>query len=452
MRHLKAFLSQRLQPAKAADAARCRSAFLHRILGDQRGTVAALAAVIFPVVIGGLGLGVETGYWYHTQRKLQHAADLAAHAASARNRADDSLADIRAAATTIAASSGYLPSLGGITVNVPPTSGAFAGDPDAAEVTLVENRVRWFTAVFAEDVVPIRARAVARIDGGATACILALSRTAPGAITVSGSTSVSLNNCDVASNSVSPSSFLMSGTQAAMTTGCVYAVGQAVTTPNLSLTTCASVHIDAPRARDPYESIAEPAVIGNCQNKNVGNPTNPTTVVPTDAHPSGMLSRRYCSGLDIKGQVTFSPGLYIVEGGDITFNGGDVNAQAMAHMMGDGVTFYLRPTTNLKLTGNVQLNLTPPKTGPYAGILFFGARTATSASHQISGNTGSTLQGAIYTPMSALTYQGNSKSAGGCTQIVADRVTMTGNSSLGSDCEQTGTKALLGNERIAIVE
>lgn len=441
-----------LPSAARANGPGLSGATLRRFCADSRGAVVVLAAILFPVVVGGLGLGVETSYWYLTQRKLQHAADVSAHAGSARNRAGDSLAEIEEAAAHIAHASG-LPFDGGtVTVNVPPASGAFLGDPDSLEVLLAETRTRWFTSVYASGSVTLRARAVTRIQGGAPACILALSETANGAITVSGSTDVSLENCDVASNSVSASAFDMSGTGASMTTGCVYAVGQANVTPDLTLTECAEVKEHAPVVRDPYRDVAEPAVAGPCENSKVGKPGETTTVTPTYDHPSGVPSRRYCKGLDIKGDVTFEPGLYIIEGGDVTFNGGNPDAESTIGITGDGVTFYMTGSARLKMNGNVRLNLSAPTSGPFSGILFFGARDATGVSHVISGTSDSTLQGAVYTPASHIEFEGASAATGGCTQVIGDQVTMTGNSTLQSSCEAAGTSTILANEDIKIVE
>lgn len=437
---------------RRAQARTARRGPLGRFRADTGGAVVVLAAILFPVVIGGLGLGVETSYWYLTQRKLQHAADLASHAGSARNRAGDTLAEIEAAAQHIARESGLPVEGGAITVNRPPASGAFTGDRDAVEVVLAETRTRWFTSLFASGPVTITARAVSRIEGGAEACILALSPTANGALTVSGSTQVDLENCDVASNSVSATSFLMDGSSASLTAGCAYAVGQASITSGLTLTECPRVHENAPVVRDPYRDVAEPAIVGSCQNRNVGHPTQATTVTPTDSHPSGVKSRRYCNGLDIKGDVTFEPGLYIIEGGSITFNGGDPNAVSTIRVRGSGVTFYMTSTSRLKLNGNVQLDLSAPTSGPFAGILFFGARDATSVNHVISGTSDSVIQGAVYTPASHIEYKGNSATTGGCTQVIGRTVTMTGNSTLGSSCENAGTQTILANEGIKIVE
>lgn len=423
-----------------------------RFTADQCGAVAVLAAIMFPVVVGGLGLGVETGYWYMTQRKLQHAADVSAHAASARNRAGDTKNEIEAAALSVATSSGFLPASGTLTLNLPPASGGYAGDDDSVEVILSETRTRWFTSVFATGPVTIRARAVTRIQGGAEACILALSPTAPGALTVSGSTAITLDDCDVASNSVSDTSFLMSGSTATMTTGCAYAVGQAEVTSGLSLTVCPEVHVNAPVVRDPYRDVAEPAVVGSCENRNVGEPTGSTTVTPTESHPSGVASMRFCKGINVKGDVTFMPGLYIIEGGDFTVNGGDTSSSSAAGILGEGVTFYLTDTASLKLNGNVTLDLSAPTSGPYSGILFFGARDAGAVTHVVNGNADSILQGAVYAPASGIEFKGNSTTSEGCIQVVANLVTMTGNSTLGSDCDAAGTRAILANEAIKIVE
>ncbi len=441
-----------LEPAVAAGAPAAAPGVMRRMSKNTSGSVIVLAAILFPIILGGIGLGVETSFWYMTQRKLQHAADVAAHAAAVRNRAGDTLAEIQTAALHIAVSSGFLSQRGTITVSLPPSKGAFTADSDAVEVALSESWPRWLTAVFASGSVTISARAVARISGGVDACILALSPVANGAFNVAASTDVVLNGCNVASNSVSPTSFLMGSSSAQLTTGCAYAVGQASVTAGLMLTQCPTVRINSPITRDPYRNVPAPAIIGPCENSNVGRPGSDTTITPTDIHPSGMKSLRYCNGLNIKGSVTFLPGLYIIEGGDFTINGGVADATSAASIAGSGVTFYLTNTVNLKLIGNVTLSLSAPKSGAYSGILFFGARDATTVSHDIAGTSGSTLQGAIYAPASSISFKGNSTVTEGCTQVVARLVSMTGNSTLQISCANAGTKPILANEGIALVE
>ena len=50
-----------------------------RLARDQRGVIAVVFALMFPVVAGILGFGVETGIWYTIKRHYQSIADVAAY-------------------------------------------------------------------------------------------------------------------------------------------------------------------------------------------------------------------------------------------------------------------------------------------------------------------------------------------------------------------------------------
>lgn len=410
---------------------------------DSRGSVAVLAAVLFPVIIGGIGLGAETGYWYVKQRQLQHTADIAAHAAGTRKRAGDSSANIRAAALQIARKAGFDPAAGTLTVNTPPASGTNQADPDALEVLLSSQVPRLFSSIFSRNPVVMQARAVALVRDGTQACVLALSPSASGAVTLSGSSLVDLNGCDLASNSLASNSILMSGGSASLAAGCVYAVGEIVETTRLTLTECTSVKEYAPVTADPYANVPEPANVA-CDGR---TDLSDTTVTPTLVHPSGMSAMRFCAGLHVTGTVTFNPGLYIISGG--TFS-----ANANSHINGTGVTFFIASSSTARLNGTAELDLSPPTTGPYSGLIFFGSRSGVGLTNQVNGNSGSIVDGAVYFPASAIEFSGNSKvsGGGGCTQVIGFTVTLTGNSSLRSSCALSGTRTLLANRFVRLVE
>jgi Flp pilus assembly protein TadG len=135
----------RLVNAGTADIGGRLARTLRSWAADTRGSAAVLSAVLFPVVIGGMGLGAETGYWYMQQRELQHAADLAAHAAGTRKRAGDSSTRMRQAALQIATKAGFDDDVGDLTVNVPPTSASYRANRDALEVVLTRNTPRLFS-------------------------------------------------------------------------------------------------------------------------------------------------------------------------------------------------------------------------------------------------------------------------------------------------------------------
>ena len=422
---------------------------------ETSGATAIMVALMLPVVVLGMGLGAETGYHYMKQRKVQHAADLAAIAGAARLRAGDSLAAITAAVTHVAIEGGYDPAIGTIRVNTPPLSGAAAGESGSIEVILTHTEPRFFSLLAIKDPVRIGGRAVARVTtSNSTACVLALSPTAPAALTISGSTSVDLSGCGVASNSNADNALSMSGTSAQLSADCAQTVGKAVVTSQLNLTGCPEVREFAPVVRDPYANVAEPARVGGCQggNGNVGHPNSTTILTPSDNHPSGVKSMRFCQGINLRGKVKFGPGLYIIEGGDFGVHSAADGSSAAPGVDAGGVTFFLAGSSRLILNGNADLALAAPSSGPFAGLVFFASRSQTSITHRVAGTSGSTFHGAIYAPASTIEMTGNSRSKEGCTHVIGNRVIFSGNSSLQSECSGAGVKDIIMNETIAIVE
>lgn len=423
---------------------------LSEALSDHSGATAILAALAMPVVAAGMGLGAEVGYHYLLQRNMQQAADMAAHAGAIRLRAGDGKAKVQAAAQHAAIQSGFPASGGTLSVETPPLSGAYQGRASSVEVRLSKSQPRFFSAIFVDEPVEISARAVANVvKSTSRACVLALAPTASRAITVSGSTHVSIQNCDVATNSNANDAFYMQGQSAKLTVGCVRTVGGAVTGTGLDMRNCDAAEQVAPVVRDPYADVPEPAIEGTCVS---ANNKNTTAFAPDFIHSSGVPALRICGGLDIKSHASFAPGLYIIDGGELSLNGnGDVALDA-ASMTGDGVTFYLANKATLSLSGNGGFNIQAPQTGPYAGILFFGSRNHSGLTHEVRGNSGSITQGAIYFPNSAVRFTGNSTTTNGCTQIIAYTVEFTGSSVLRSNCETNNVREIETNVMVSLVE
>lgn len=415
---------------------------------DCSGGIAIMAALLMPVLTLGIGLGAETGYYYMTQRNLQNAADLAAHAGAVRLRAGDDDAAIYAAALHVATVAGFMVDAGTIVVNAPPMRGPNFGNEASVEVLLSKIQNRFFSGIIETEPVQIGARAVASVlSTGSSACVLALSPTASRAITVSGSTDVSLEGCDVASNSNAPDAFWMSNSSAKLAVDCIHTVGGAISSHNLTLQQCDMPQVNAPVVRDPYADLAEPETSIDCE-KDV----KVSVFNPTQWHPSGMPAMRICGGLDIKSKVVFNPGLYIIDGGDLTMNANGEVSSADVGVAAEGVTFFLTGNSKLLFNGNGSLNIQAPSTGPYAGILFFGSRQQNGLKHEVRGNFGSTTQGALYAPTSEISFSGNSTATNGCTQIIGLTVEFTGNSSLRSSCSTENGRIIETNVSVRIVE
>jgi len=177
---------------------------------------------------------------------------------------------------------------------------------------------------------------------------------------------------------------------------------------------------------DPLAYLQEPTV-GACDYKNTvdNKPSNCTKGgVATYCFSPGT----YCGGIKIDGNVPvfFNPGVYILEGG--------MKDTANVNISGTGVMFYDVGGSSygsIDLSGADVVNLSAPTSGTYSGILFFQDRSVPlgSSGSKITGSTGSTFDGAIYFSTTSVTY-GGSSSSGGYTIIVADTVSISGNSTL----------------------
>ncbi|TPI37344.1 hypothetical protein FJW07_05585 [Mesorhizobium sp. B3-1-9] len=398
-----------------------------RFCEGKGGNVATIFALTLPVVIGGAGLGVETSYWYYSSLKLQAIADAAAYAGALEKIAGSDTATITAAATTSAASNG----LGGgtIVVNTPPASGPNTAKK-AVEVILNQNLDRMFTSIFTQTKVPEQARAVALITDASKACDIALSLTASQALLFSGNTNAKKIGCVDMANSNASDAIKIQGS-AAVQTDCLITVGGMVLN-NPPTMVCKSPITQALPAADPFASLPAPATSNPCQKIN-GNKTTQTIQPGT-----------YCSGMNLNGNITLSPGVYVVQG-DLKINAGAV-------IQGSDVTIFMAGSNTVSMNGNATVTLAAPTTGTYSGVLFYGDRTGTAAQSTFNGNATSLLTGAIYFPRQQVNYLGNFSGKNGCTQVVADTIQWSGNSTINQDCSSLGMKDIPATQSVAVVE
>lgn len=414
-----------------------------RFLADRSGSIIVLAVLGMPLFVGALGLGAETGYWYMSQRQLQHAADLAAHAGAVGLQAGATKARVQATSIDVAMGNGAKTG-DALRINAPPLAGPLAGDPLAVEVVISRAHAPLFSGLFRSDPVNANGRAVSKVDWSSKkqACILALNVTAPGAITASGSTAVTLNGCDLVSNSNAADSFL-SGS-APVRARCLYTVGGAVGSPSLE---CGSPVTNTTPARDPFAAVAEPVVTGTCD-KAVFTPGGTTTLTPAVLHPSGVPFMRFCNGLDVKGNLVMNPGLYIIEG-KFTILGGADQSTTDVSISGSGVTLYFTSGSSIALNGRTTAKLSAPSSGPFQGILMFGSRASALLDQKLAASPMTSMQGAIYMTKARVEFAGNA-TISGCVQVIADQVLFTGSSQMVASCPEA--QAIRTAERVVIVE
>jgi hypothetical protein len=94
-----------------------------------------------------------------------------------------------------------------------------------------------------------------------------------------------------------------------------------------------------------------------------------------------------------------------------------------------------------KINGNANISLTAPKTGPMAGIAVFGDRNMpANTTFSFNGGSSQYFGGAVYVPNGLMEFAGGNNTGTSCTQLIARRVTFTGNSSVAINCSNQGTR------------
>ena len=423
---------------------------------DESGGIGMMYGLMLPGLIGFLGLGVETGYWYLGKRDLQTQAD-AASIGGVWEVVWHRDSQITPSATNEAVRNGFPnAAFTSITVNNPPTSGAETGNIKAVEVILTQDYDPMFSALFLSDDITIAARAVSTLVASGSACVLALNGTVSDAAENIGGTTINAPDCTIAANSNAEDAISFSGSanilfESAWTVGGLEIDG----TTNVTFVEATNTHmwpID-----DPYANLGESAPLG-CEvsgNQNINN----TVTITADGGEETI-----CGDIRINGgaYVDFEPGTYWMKGSSLIITGGTVTCSA-CEPGGDGVTFIFTTPANgnvnqigtVSISGNAQIELNAPRYGEYHGVLFFQDHDTPTDSNKKAGLNGGSdmiLNGAIYFPNNEIQWSGNDTIAATCTLLIGDTVEFSGNSGLSiADCASQGIDIAF-TQKIALVE
>ena len=385
-----------------------------------------MTGLLMPALIGMTGLGTEVGLWLYQRQTLQSAADSAALSAAAAYYYGN---DYTIEADGVAASYGFVDGVNGtnITVSRPPTTGNYTSKSDAIEVVVEQPQSALFTALFNLTKFDIRGRAVAMAYGG-SGCTLSLDPMASGATTVKGNANVTLNGCNMYDDSDNPWALTASGF-AHISAKSVDVVGGISNTDNIEVTD--QIAENQPALSDPYNDVPVPNYSG-CDSHNF-KAQSTMTISP------GV----YCGGMSLNAGavVTLNPGIYYLDAGGLSVNGG-------ATLKGTGVTLVFTSSkgvnyANATINGGATVSLTAPMSGPTAGIVLFGDRNMpTGTSFKFNGGANQYFGGAMYLPKGAVDFAGGASTSTGCTQIIGNTVTFTGNSALSIDCKGSKIKPI----------
>jgi hypothetical protein len=423
-----------------------------RFVQDCRGAIAVPAAVAAPFFLVMVGMAVEYQHWEGIRSDYQDVADAAAYsiALDAAYGGGDSAIQATLQSLSARQDGKALP----ITYHWPPTTGPFAGRDGFIQAEVRSTAPRYLTKIMFSGDYDIAATAVAsysRNQANKEACIIALSAEADAALDVAGSAKLSLSSCLMLSNSLSDASLRVAGTASVLDVACISLSGGAdissgativslLTDPlaailfaNIKLHDCTAIQTDQSQSDDPYahfqplaQRIVERTEASCVPAERVYN--NKALPTPTSHNGSEPVT---CLRNDVrlKGNVTLDPGIYVINGGELTFD-------ANANIVGEGVSFILTNDAELKINGTADVKLSGPTSGSTQGMVFLtdGYNDGRSVEHLINGNANTQMDGVVYLPGDTVEVTGNATLSRSCIQVIADAVKVSGSLELQIGC------------------
>ena len=294
--------------------------------------------------------------------------------------------------------------------------------------------------------------------GGQQACILALDPSLDGAISFSGSNTLDLDGCGIATHSTSDKGLIISGTTN-LDAGPVCMAGD----PGIEESGTVTWDPDPPDLQancdppdDPLADLAAPTV-GGCPS---GDAEKNDLVVSTST-TKVLTPGTYCGGIELAGanmDIDFLPGIYVLKGGGLIVSGSDSTFD------GTGIMFYntddgLGNYGDIDFSGsNDIINFTAPTAGDYAGILFFGdpASNPGDFKWKMAGGTNAVaMDGVIYMPTQLVEFSGDAGIGVVCgVKIISKTVSLNGNSitfpSSGNNCASDSVGINLGSQFVLV--
>jgi Flp pilus assembly protein TadG len=385
---------------------------------DEGGAVAVVAALVLTALIGVVGLAVDVGMWYRTNRALQNAADAAVIAAALNNTAS-----YQSEAKAVAATYGFVDGANGITVTALNNQTCPGGATDCYQVTIAQATAQVFFSPVIGNFTPSLAGAA--MAGGSQThsyCLLALggSGTDP-ALLGNGVPAANLDNCSIMSNT--------GMTCHGHNTGATY--GDAHTTNSGCGNTQRS---NVPAVADPYAGLASNIPLNTC-----GGATASSFPGETWPGPTKILGATYivCGDLTLTGSVTLttaSPGsVLVIENGTLNVGSGftlKTAANSALTIIFTGPTVAGHSYTHAP-TGGGTLDFNAPTSGAWSGVAIYQDPALTTGVDISAAGSSPTwnISGLVYLPHSSVLFSGavnKSSNGASCFALVVDNITING--------------------------
>lgn len=372
-----------------------------RLSQSRRGIIAVLVAVSLVAIVAIAALSLDGGRMMDEHQKVQTAANAAAGAGAQdlfagefQDVRDQFIAAARRSAFSIAGENGYdndgQNSI--VTVNIPPVSGAYAGNAGYIEVIVEARQRRAFSNIFGSEAIPIRSRAVAAGTlVPSKASVLVLDPKGKGALKVDGAkTSLKVQgDMIVNSKNKNPASvkkdarlqaenFLFSGKF------------DRKQFKDFQRAATGEIHMNIPPTPDPLAGLAAPTGLPS-RNADDFKSKSATGGDLYELQP-GVYSKEL--KFDRNDTVILAPGTYVFTK--------KLEIKDGTSFTGHEVTLYMKGG-QMKFEKSA-VSITPSKSGPYAGISIF-LDDAKKGKVVFARDAYLDLNGTIYAPTGEVRFQ-----------------------------------------------
>jgi hypothetical protein len=376
-------------------------------LAEEQGAVAVVVSVLMVIMAGATAFAIDLGNARQLRAQAQNGADAAALAAAGELK-DSSIDAARNEASDYVAKNDL--DLAEAQINIPPSSGARAGNPKCAEVTPAQDAPTFFAKIWNIPSIRVGARAVACVSPGLGApyAVFAGSTTCADSISFSGSNRTIHGGV----HSNTGQKIISSGT---LITGQSTYLSGTAPLHNIAY----SITEDNPRRLDSPLEYPDDFEIGDYA---PGGSRAALAASQGKYYNAGSAnindSWLQANGLFDSATKTIRPGLYFTTG-DIRFNGTGTN--------GPGVTLVTSAgEVSVSGTGNTFTPWDPD------GLLMFSYRNPNSCSAgqaaiKVDGNNHS-WTGIMFAPRGPIDFSGTSIVASLNGRLVANTVSLSGSS------------------------
>jgi len=407
--------------------------------GEHGQTTVLMALFLGTFLFAFVALGIDLQFLFRAKRMAQSAADSAALAAAEEGGATASgLTAAQAAARLNGFDTNAASNAATVTLNSPPTQGSYSSSSGYVEA-IVKMPVRTFFmgVVNRKATVLVGARAVAASGLTSPTCVCLEGGTGTD-LSLANNSVLSATGCGITANSSSSNAVTLvtSATLSAQTLGTVSSnwynssnvSGNATITSSTRIvqgisTACHPTMPSAP-SYDATLCTADPQGHHNASG-------SVYSVGPGTADSTTQNGTTVCySSLDLgknNNTVTLTPGIYVINGGSLHFWSSN---SGYSNYGGNGVYFYLTNGASLTIDRGANVNLTPPSSGTYSGIVV-QQDSADTNTLSISEGSNTTFNGGIYAPSAAISIaSGSGSTMNG--PIVASSLSLDEGSSLTS--------------------